>query len=113
MHYSSIIQTERNHWGKTPKGSGQHTHTHKLEYHTHLPNWGMYSAVGATKDNAKSRLPHLRWRAKKVMATFSLTVSYLLPKNVDFITLTGKYLLYFYSVCQLCNPKHLCVIYKV
>ena len=38
MHYSSIIQTERDHWGKTPQGSGQHTHV--CEYHTHLPKLG-------------------------------------------------------------------------
>jgi len=26
MHYSSIIHTERNHWGKTPHGAQQHAH---------------------------------------------------------------------------------------
>lgn len=63
MHYSGIIQTERDHWGKTPQGSRQHTPTHTQVNTTHTcQNWGLYSAAGATSANPKSRLWHLRFR---------------------------------------------------
>lgn len=33
MHYSGIIHTKRNHWGKTPQGSGEHSHVQVWKTH--------------------------------------------------------------------------------
>lgn len=35
MHYSGIIQTERNYWGKTPQGSREHSHVQVWKNQSH------------------------------------------------------------------------------
>ncbi|KAK5849205.1 hypothetical protein PBY51_008864 [Eleginops maclovinus] len=45
MHYSGIIQTERDHWGKTPQGSSA-TCAHGNTTRT-CPNWGWYQEASS------------------------------------------------------------------